>query len=73
MLKYEDMTKIEGLGWIEYQLPIYLQNSQLSVEINGSINMVYFLIYLSRLISFQNKIVITLLIYIGNRLCSIWT
>ena len=59
MLKYEDMTKIEGLGWIEYELPIRMQNTQLSVEINGSINMVYFLIYLSRLISFQNKMVIS--------------
>ena len=53
MLKYEDVTKIEGLGWIEYELSIHMQNPQLSVEINGSINMVYFLIYLSRLIFFR--------------------
>jgi len=59
MLKCKDVIKIEGLGWIEYQLPIFMRNYQLSVEINGSIDMVYFLIYLSRLISFQNKIVIT--------------
>ena len=56
MLKYEDMTKIEGLGWIEYELSIHMQNPQLSVEINGSINMVYFLIYF---ISFQNQNAIT--------------
>ena len=60
MLKHEDVSKLEGLGWIEYKVPIYISfPPQLSVEINGSINMVYFLIYLSRLISFQNKIVIT--------------
>ncbi|PKC64661.1 hypothetical protein RhiirA1_462106 [Rhizophagus irregularis] len=41
ILKYEDMLKIEGLGWIEYQLPIniYECEIQLSIEINGSINM----------------------------------
>ncbi|GET57319.1 hypothetical protein GLOIN_2v1765455 [Rhizophagus irregularis DAOM 181602=DAOM 197198] len=41
VLKYEDVLKFEGLGWIEYQLPkeiieIYVQSS---IEINGSINM----------------------------------
>ncbi|POG79545.1 uncharacterized protein OCT59_006389 [Rhizophagus irregularis] len=39
MLKYEDLSKLEGLGWIEYQLPITAYNPQLSIEINGSINM----------------------------------
>ena len=43
----KDVSKIEGLGWIEYNLPIRVQNPQLSVEINDSINMVYFLIYFS--------------------------
>ncbi|PKY58095.1 hypothetical protein RhiirA4_479716 [Rhizophagus irregularis] len=23
MLKYEDVSKLEGLGWIEYELPIH--------------------------------------------------
>ncbi|POG79493.1 hypothetical protein GLOIN_2v1765455 [Rhizophagus irregularis DAOM 181602=DAOM 197198] len=41
VLKYEDVLKLEGLGWIEYQLPkdvgeLYVQPS---IEINGSINM----------------------------------
>ncbi|PKY61215.1 hypothetical protein RhiirA4_485886 [Rhizophagus irregularis] len=41
MLKYEDVLKLEGLGWIEYQLPknvgeLYVQPS---IEINGSVNM----------------------------------
>ncbi|POG79476.1 hypothetical protein GLOIN_2v1525722 [Rhizophagus irregularis DAOM 181602=DAOM 197198] len=41
MLKYEDVLKLVGLGWIEYQLPtnvgeLYVQPS---IEINGSINM----------------------------------
>ena len=44
MLKYKDVSKLEGLGWIEYKLPIYVYIAQLTVEINGSINMVYFLI-----------------------------
>ncbi|PKY59750.1 TPR-like protein [Rhizophagus irregularis] len=41
VLKYEDVLKLEGLGWIEYQLPInvYEYYVQLSIEINGSINM----------------------------------
>ncbi|PKY34515.1 hypothetical protein RhiirB3_532844 [Rhizophagus irregularis] len=41
---YENVLKLEGLGWIEYQLPIELQavpglHVQPSIEINGSINM----------------------------------
>ncbi|EXX52772.1 hypothetical protein RirG_250060 [Rhizophagus irregularis DAOM 197198w] len=41
VLKYEDVLKLEGLGWIEYQLPISVFGSyvQPSIEINGSINM----------------------------------
>ncbi|GBC18336.2 hypothetical protein GLOIN_2v1869728 [Rhizophagus irregularis DAOM 181602=DAOM 197198] len=41
ILKHEDVLKIVGLGWIEYQLPIniYECEIQLSIEINGSINM----------------------------------
>ncbi|PKY54847.1 hypothetical protein RhiirA4_473880 [Rhizophagus irregularis] len=41
MLKYEDVSKLEGLGWIEYQLPkvVYEDYVQPSIEINGSINM----------------------------------
>ncbi|PKC04558.1 TPR-like protein [Rhizophagus irregularis] len=41
VLKYEDVLKLEGLGWIEYQLPIsvFESNVQPSIEINDSINM----------------------------------
>ncbi|PKY45515.1 hypothetical protein RhiirA4_460123 [Rhizophagus irregularis] len=41
VLKYEDVLKLEGLGWIEYRLPIcvYEKYVQPSIEINGSINM----------------------------------
>ncbi|UZO16482.1 uncharacterized protein OCT59_007869 [Rhizophagus irregularis] len=41
VLKYEDMLKLEGLGWNEYQLPKNVNEYyvQLSIEINGSINM----------------------------------
>ncbi|PKY62225.1 hypothetical protein RhiirA4_488344, partial [Rhizophagus irregularis] len=41
MLKYEDVLKLEGLGWIEYQLPKFVDKYyvQPSIEINGSINM----------------------------------
>ncbi|CAB5180634.1 unnamed protein product [Rhizophagus irregularis] len=41
VLKYEDVLKLEGLGWIEYQLLefVYKKYVQLSIEINGSINM----------------------------------
>ena len=35
------MSKLEGLGWIEYNSPIFVQNPKLSIEING-IDMVYF-------------------------------
>jgi len=74
MLKYEDVSRIEGLDWIEYRLPISTNNTQLLIEVN-SIDMVKFLFCTFRLISFQNRIVITYhysLIYIGNRLYSIW-
>jgi hypothetical protein len=45
MLKYEDLLKLEGLGWIEYKVPIYTSSHdpQLSIEVN-SIDMVYFLL-----------------------------
>ncbi|CAB4410031.1 unnamed protein product [Rhizophagus irregularis] len=41
VLKYGDVLKLEGLGWIEYRLPIcvYEKYVQPSIEINGSINM----------------------------------
>ncbi|GET57317.1 hypothetical protein GLOIN_2v1525759 [Rhizophagus irregularis DAOM 181602=DAOM 197198] len=41
VLKYGDVLKLEGLGWIEYRLPInvYEVYVQPSIEINGSINM----------------------------------
>ncbi|PKY61932.1 hypothetical protein RhiirA4_487593 [Rhizophagus irregularis] len=36
MLKHEDVSKLEGLGWIEYQnLKYNLFNFQLSIEINS--------------------------------------
>ncbi|PKK63377.1 hypothetical protein RhiirC2_855044 [Rhizophagus irregularis] len=36
MLKHKDVSKLEGLGWIEYQISIYgLHNAQLSIEINS--------------------------------------
>ncbi|PKB96619.1 TPR-like protein, partial [Rhizophagus irregularis] len=40
VLKYEDVLKLEGLGWIEYQIPKSIEDYvQPSIEINGSINM----------------------------------
>ncbi|PKB95998.1 TPR-like protein [Rhizophagus irregularis] len=42
VLKYKDVLKLEGLGWIEYQLPKDVNEDyyiQPSIEINGSINM----------------------------------
>ncbi|RIA85903.1 hypothetical protein C1645_830132, partial [Glomus cerebriforme] len=41
ILKYEDVSKLEGLGWIEYNLPINLRNCliQQSIEVKGSIDM----------------------------------
>ncbi|POG62099.1 hypothetical protein GLOIN_2v1698842 [Rhizophagus irregularis DAOM 181602=DAOM 197198] len=41
VLKYEDVLKLEGLDWIEYQFPIIVKEVyvQPSIEINGSINM----------------------------------
>ncbi|GET51114.1 hypothetical protein GLOIN_2v1698910 [Rhizophagus irregularis DAOM 181602=DAOM 197198] len=41
VLKYEDVLKLKGLGWIEYQLSgdLYGEYVQPSIEINGSINM----------------------------------
>jgi len=73
MLKYGDVALFEGLGWIEYRLPISIYNTWLLIEVN-SIDMVKLFCTFS-LISFQNRIVITYhysLIYIGNRLYSIW-
>ncbi|POG65177.1 hypothetical protein GLOIN_2v1844864 [Rhizophagus irregularis DAOM 181602=DAOM 197198] len=46
-LKHEVVSKLEGLGWIEYALPIYSLNKlQLSIEIN-SIEMVNYPNHLS--------------------------
>jgi hypothetical protein len=44
MLENVDVSKLEGLGWIEYEVPIYILSHypQLSIEVN-SIDMVYFL------------------------------
>ncbi len=57
MLKYEDVSRIEGLGWIEYRLPIPIYNTQLLIVIEvNSIDMVKFLFCTFRLISFQNRI-----------------
>ncbi|CAB5180632.1 unnamed protein product [Rhizophagus irregularis] len=40
VLKYEDVLKLEGLGWIEYQIPKSIEDYvQPSIEINSSINM----------------------------------
>ncbi|PKY61473.1 hypothetical protein RhiirA4_486511 [Rhizophagus irregularis] len=41
MLKYKDVLKLKGLGWIEYQLPksVYKYYVRTSIEINGSINL----------------------------------
>ncbi|PKY45517.1 TPR-like protein, partial [Rhizophagus irregularis] len=41
VLKYEDVLKLEGLGWIEYQLPKIVEEYYVQplIEINGSINM----------------------------------
>jgi hypothetical protein len=69
MLKHEDVSKLEGLGWIEYQNITYNSyKSQLSIEIN-SIEMVcsYSLIQINFL-SEKNII----LFFIANRLCSMW-
>jgi hypothetical protein len=59
MLKYEDVTKLEGLGWIEYKVPALIPNNpRLSIEVD-SIDMVYFLFtYYS--ISFRTNYNITL-------------
>jgi hypothetical protein len=49
------VSKLEGLGWIEYRVPISISSyyPQLSIEVN-SIDMVYFLLtYYS--ISFRTK------------------
>jgi hypothetical protein len=47
MLNYKDVSKLEGLGWTEYEVPIYISpyyfHPQLSIEVN-SIDMVYFLL-----------------------------
>ena len=48
------MLKFEGLGWVEYQLPIYMNDyPQPSIEINGSIDMV--IIYFTYLNQFPLK------------------
>ncbi|PKY53011.1 hypothetical protein RhiirA4_547455 [Rhizophagus irregularis] len=41
VLKYEEVLRLEGLGWIEYQLPKNVNECYVltSIEINGSINM----------------------------------
>ncbi|GBB92858.1 hypothetical protein RclHR1_02070001 [Rhizophagus clarus] len=39
ILRYKDMLEFEGLGWIEYRIPINLWNSRFSIEISGSIDM----------------------------------
>ncbi|RGB23510.1 hypothetical protein C1646_822090 [Rhizophagus diaphanus] len=43
VLKYEDVLKLKGLGWIEYRPPknVEVHHIQPSIEINGSINMDY--------------------------------
>jgi hypothetical protein len=58
VLKYEDVLKLEGLGWIEYQLPIRVNvnYAQPSIEINGSINMVYF--YFTCNFLFKRKLIL---------------
>ncbi|GBC18268.2 hypothetical protein GLOIN_2v1472275 [Rhizophagus irregularis DAOM 181602=DAOM 197198] len=38
ILKHEDILKLEGLGWIEYQLPKCETNLHISIEVNGPIN-----------------------------------
>jgi hypothetical protein len=57
MLKYEDITKLERLGWIEYGVPIHISSftcdAKFSIEVN-SIDMVYFLLTYY-LISFRTK------------------
>ncbi|CAB4443355.1 unnamed protein product [Rhizophagus irregularis] len=36
MLNYYDLVNLEGLGWIEHQILIYIKyDSQLSIEINS--------------------------------------
>ncbi|PKY58398.1 hypothetical protein RhiirA4_480285 [Rhizophagus irregularis] len=35
-LKYEDLLKLYGIGWIEYWLPITAKYPQLSIEINAN-------------------------------------
>ncbi|GES87313.1 hypothetical protein GLOIN_2v1869728 [Rhizophagus clarus] len=39
ILDHEDISKIEGLGWIEYRLSIFSMNPQLTIEVKGSIDM----------------------------------
>ncbi|PKK55401.1 hypothetical protein RhiirC2_802490, partial [Rhizophagus irregularis] len=35
MLKHEDVSKLEGLDWIEYNIPKSCRHPQLSIEINS--------------------------------------
>ncbi|GBC07929.1 hypothetical protein RclHR1_00780009 [Rhizophagus clarus] len=41
ILRYKDLLKFEGLGWIEYMVPKYIWKTrcQITVEISGSIDM----------------------------------
>ena len=45
MLEHDVISKLEGLGWVEHKLSnlLYLpSDAKLSIEINGSVDMVYF-------------------------------
>jgi hypothetical protein len=42
VLKHEDVSKLEGLGWIEYMSDFLPPSHQFSIEVD-SIDMVYFL------------------------------
>ncbi|CAB4409931.1 unnamed protein product [Rhizophagus irregularis] len=41
IMRYKDILKFEGLGWLEYMLPKYIwkPKCRLSIEITGSIDM----------------------------------
>jgi hypothetical protein len=46
ILRYEDLSKLEGLGWIEYLIPVPksgLSRQLVQIEISGYIDMVRFL------------------------------
>ena len=66
ILKYEDISKLEGLGLIEYKLPIKIYNYvQPSIEIKGSIDMVIInLLFQINFLSEQTKyIILSLLLF----------